>query len=65
MDVSPDGLAALLEVAVTLDNNPNDERIQTLLLPLFQTTEQRLASTPATTEPNVLPFAGVQPTWLP
>ncbi|MEM9120452.1 MAG: Ig-like domain-containing protein [Cyanobacteria bacterium P01_F01_bin.56] len=65
MDVSPDGLAALLEVAVTLDNNPNDERIQTLLLPLFQTTEQRLASTPATTEPNVLSFAGVQPTWLP
>ena len=65
MDVSPDGLAALLAVAVSLDGSPNNEQTQTVLLPLFQTTEQRLAGTPTVAEPNILPLTAMQPTWLP
>jgi hypothetical protein len=65
MDVSPDGLAAILAVALSPDDNPANERVQTVLLPLFQTTEQRLAGIPTATEPNILPLAGRQPTWLP
>jgi hypothetical protein len=65
MDVSPDGLAAILAVALSPDDNPANERVQTVLLPLFQTTEQRLDGIPTATEPNILPLAGRQPTWLP
>jgi len=65
MDIAPDGLAALLSVAIAADGNPADEHIQTVLLPLFQTTDQRLTGTPASTTPQILPFAGVNPAWLP
>ncbi|NEQ44524.1 MAG: Ig-like domain-containing protein [Leptolyngbya sp. SIOISBB] len=65
MDISPDGLAALLAIAVSPDGSPNNEQIQTVLLPLFQTTEQRLAGTPSVSEPNILPLTAMQPTWLP
>jgi len=65
MDVSPDGLAAILSVALSPDDTPANERVQTVLLPLFQTTEQRLDGIPTATEPNILPLAGRQPTWLP
>ena len=65
MNISPDGLAAILAVALSPDGNPANEQVQTVLLPLFQTTEQRLAGIPTATEPNILPLAGNQPTWLP
>ena len=65
MDIAPDGLAALIEVALPSLEDPTVEATQTLLLPLFQTTDQRLAGTPTQTMPQVLPFAGVSPQWLP
>ncbi|MGD1859857.1 MAG: Ig-like domain-containing protein [Leptolyngbyaceae cyanobacterium] len=65
MDISPDGLAALLEVALPTGDSTGAEQIQTLLLPLFQTTEGRLAGTPTAATPQPLPFVGAQPTWLP
>ncbi|MEL6397621.1 MAG: Ig-like domain-containing protein [Cyanobacteria bacterium J06626_4] len=61
MNISPDGLAIALEVA----SPTPDGAAQNLLLPLFQTTEERLTGTPAQTEPQVLPFTGATPTWLP
>ncbi|MEM7648546.1 MAG: hypothetical protein AAF283_05180, partial [Cyanobacteria bacterium P01_A01_bin.70] len=61
MNISPDGLAIALEVA----SPTPDGAAQNLLLPLFQTTEQRLTGTPAQAEPQVLPFTGTVPTWLP
>lgn len=65
MDIAPDGLAAVLEVAVSPDGSPNNEETQTVLLPLFQTTAQRLEGKPTATNPQILPFAGMNPTWLP
>lgn len=73
LSISPDGLAALIEVAAPSESTdgatgeavPESFSVQTLLLPLFTTTEDRLAGTPAPTPPQVLPFAGVRPTWLP
>ncbi|MGD1932739.1 MAG: Ig-like domain-containing protein [Leptolyngbyaceae cyanobacterium] len=61
MNISPDGLAIALEVA----SPTPDGAAQNLLLPLFQTTEERLTGTPAQAAPQVLPFTGVAPTWLP
>lgn len=65
MDVSPDGLAALIEVALPSLDDPTVEVTQTILLPLFQTTDQRITGTPAQAVPQVLPFAGISPQWLP
>ncbi|MBE7381132.1 MAG: hypothetical protein F6J95_006955 [Leptolyngbya sp. SIO1E4] len=65
MSLSPDGLAALLEVTVPSADNPNVFSVQTVLLPLFTTTEERLTGTPTQTEPQVLPYSGLLPTWLP
>lgn len=65
LDISPDGLAALLSVAVAAEDDPTQEQIQTVLMPLFQTTEQRLAGTPVATDPQILPFGGINPAWLP
>lgn len=66
MDISPDGLAALLEISLSPPDEPTTEETQTILLPLFQTTEQRINGTPPEqATPQVLPFTGVSPTWLP
>lgn len=65
MSVSPDGLAALVEVAVPDNEQPNVFSVQMLLLPLFRTTEERQSRTPTQVAPQVLPFSGVLPTWLP
>ncbi|MEM9769780.1 MAG: Ig-like domain-containing protein [Cyanobacteria bacterium P01_D01_bin.71] len=65
MDISPDGLAALIEMAAAAGDSADVEQTQTILLPLFQTTEQRLEGTPVAAAPQRLPFVGTQPTWLP
>lgn len=65
MDVSPDGLAALVEISMPTPEDPSIENTQVALLPLFQTTEERVNGTPAQAMPKVLPFAGRTPTWLP
>ena len=65
MSIAPDGLAALLAVALTSPEDPTEETTQTVLLPLFQTTDQRVTGTPTQTVPQVLPFVGNAPTWLP
>ncbi len=65
MDISPDGLAMLLEVAIPNNTDPDSESSQIILLPLFATTDQRLTATPSQTLPQVLPYSGRLPTWLP
>jgi len=65
MDIAPDGLAALSEVAFGMTGESDSPETQTALLPLFQTTDQRLTGTPAQGTPQILPFAGHRPTWLP
>jgi hypothetical protein len=65
MDISPDGLAALIEVSFSATSETTTPATQTALLPLFQTTDQRLTGVPAQTAPQILPFAGTAPTWLP
>ncbi|MDB9527547.1 hypothetical protein PN498_16230 [Oscillatoria sp. CS-180] len=67
MDISPDGLAALVEVALMTpdDVTTATEVEQTLLLPLFETTDQRLLAIPTQTAPQILPSEGTLPTWLP
>jgi hypothetical protein len=64
MNVSPDGLAMLLEVSVPGEEEAT-EISQLILLPLFATTEQRLTATPTQSIPQVLPYAGRSPVWLP
>ncbi|MGF1458346.1 MAG: hypothetical protein ACFBSG_04900 [Leptolyngbyaceae cyanobacterium] len=65
MDIAPDGLAALIGVTSANSDASNAEQTQTVLLPLFATTEQRLSGTPAAAAPQVLSLEGTQPTWLP
>lgn len=65
MDVSPDGLAAIVEISSSADDELTTETTQMILLPLFETTEQRLNGTPAQSMPQILPFVGESPTWLP
>jgi hypothetical protein len=65
MDISPDGLAALVEVSWPSPEDPSAEMTEIALLPLFQTTEQRLNGIPAQTTPQILPFQGRSPMWLP
>ena len=65
MDISPDGLAALVAISLPTPNGPTTESTQIVLLPLFETTDQRMTGTPSQTIPQVLPFSGRLPTWLP
>lgn len=68
MDISPDGLAAILEVSLSNTTDAEDsgtEITQTILLPLFQTSEERLLGSPSQATPQVLPFMGTSPRWLP
>lgn len=65
MDVSPDGLAALVDISQAVPDTPTREVTQSILLPLFQTTEQRLAGIPTVTIPKILPLTGIHPQWLP
>lgn len=64
-NLSPDGLAALLEISAPEDAVADRVAVQTILLPLFRTTAARLSGTPAPTDPQLLPFAGASPAWLP
>lgn len=64
MSLAPDGLAALLEVVSAIDGAAVPTT-QTLLLPLFDSSQALLAETPANAIPQVLPYAGSSPTWLP
>lgn len=74
LSVAPDGLALLLDDKVPADPTNSDLRgvdgsaIATShlwLLPLFQSSEDRLDGDPAQLEPQQLPMLGLQPTWLP
>ena len=65
MSLSPDGLAILMAVAVPSETNAEGWTEQMILLPLFATTEERLAGTPVQTMPQVLPYSGLLATWLP
>ncbi len=65
LSIAPDGLAALLEVAVPTPENPNAFTVQTVLLPLFASTDERLSGTPAQAEPQILPYVGSSPQWFP
>lgn len=65
MSISPDGLAAVIAVALPMGNDGNAELVQTILLPFFTTTEGRLSGMPAPTQLQVLPYVGTLPTWLP
>lgn len=65
MDIAPDGLAALIEVTYGMTDGTATPATQTALLPLFETTDQRLNGVPAQAAPQILPFAGTTPTWLP
>lgn len=68
MSVSPDGLALLLDLSPINVGDPTtqaDTGEQIWLLPLFTTTEERLAGLPVQNQPEKLPFQGLQATWLP
>ncbi|NER79631.1 MAG: hypothetical protein F6K42_08625 [Leptolyngbya sp. SIO1D8] len=65
MSIAPDGLAALVEMAVPNESSPGIFSVQTILVPLFTTTEERLTGTPAQNTSQVLPYSGLLPTWLP
>lgn len=65
LSIAPDGLAALMELSVPSPDDPMAETMQMVLLPLFSTTEERLNGMPSQTTPQVLPYAGRSPQWLP
>ena len=65
MSIAPDGLNALLEVSVLDTANPTVASVQTLLLPLFETSQDLRAGISGALQPQILPNAGLLPTWLP
>ncbi|MFG6099255.1 hypothetical protein SPB21_28670 [Leptothoe sp. ISB3NOV94-8A] len=74
MSLAPDGLALLFDEttpSATADNSvvlDDDIAIATSkiwLLPLYQTSDDRLNKRPQPVEPQALPFAGINPVWIP
>jgi len=65
LSVAPDGLAALLEVSAPVPAAPDRFSVRTLLLPLFNTSEERLAGIATPNQPQELPYRGVLPQWFP
>jgi hypothetical protein len=74
MSLSPDGLAVLFDETVAADEEAAGIRAEDgraiatgrlWLLPLFETTESRLAKTPKPVQAQALPFPGLHPVWLP
>ena len=72
MSLAPDGLAILYdEVTPGADNSAIvDDGVaiatsKLWLLPLYQTSEARLNKEPQPIEPQMLPFAGLNPLWIP
>ncbi|MBT9311161.1 hypothetical protein [Leptothoe kymatousa] len=72
MSLAPDGLAILYdEITPGADNSAIvDDGVaiatsKLWLLPLYQTSEARLSKRPQPIEPQALPFAGLNPTWIP
>lgn len=68
--LSPDGLAILFDEALsdepqTLDDGSTSPTHRLWLLPLFSTSEERLAGDPVSLPPTELDIAGRSPTWLP
>lgn len=68
--LSPDGLAILFDEALadesqTLDDNFTGATHRLWLLPLFSTSEERLAGEPIPLPPTELEIAGRNPVWLP
>lgn len=66
MSLAPDGLDALLEVAVPNASNPDAVGGQTLLLNLFESPQALSTGIFSRPEsPQLLPYEGLSPTWLP
>lgn len=66
MSLSPDGIALLLNVTtLQADVPPSQESQQIWLLPLFQTTAERLTGSPVQNKPEQLPLVGSMVAWLP
>ncbi|MBT9316965.1 TolB-like translocation protein [Leptothoe spongobia] len=74
MSLAPDGLALLFdEIVPSVDADSsaiaNDgiaiSTAKIWLLPLYQTSDARLKKQPQPVEPQVFPFSGINPTWIP
>ncbi|MEM6436890.1 MAG: hypothetical protein AAF773_24015 [Cyanobacteria bacterium P01_D01_bin.115] len=70
MSLSPDGLALLFDRAVSSEgvdpSAANGATSEIWLVPLYKTPTERISGLPSSDiEPQSLPFAGVQPIWLP
>ncbi len=74
MSLAPDGLALLFDEKLPSNNANNsvilDDGIaiataKLWLLPLYQTSDDRLNKRPQAIEPQAFPFAGINPVWIP
>ena len=72
MSLAPDGLALLFaetipsgDESVPLDGGGAIATAKMWLLPLYQTSEDRLNKRPQSIEPQAFPFAGLNPVWIP
>ena len=74
MSLAPDGLALLFDEAMpsteadelaVLDDGIAIAAAKLWLLPLYTTSDARLNKQPEPIEPQALPFAGINPTWIP
>lgn len=74
MSLAPDGLALLFDEkvpsanadnSVVLDNGVAISTAKLWLLPLYQTSDERLNKRPQSIEPQAFPFAGLNPVWIP
>ncbi|MEM9264744.1 MAG: hypothetical protein AAGA46_04395 [Cyanobacteria bacterium P01_F01_bin.13] len=72
MSLAPDGLALLFDETIPGTDNSavsNDgiaiATARLWLLPLYQTSDARLNQQPQSIEPQVFPFSGLNPIWIP
>lgn len=72
MSLAPDGLALLFAETIpsndgstALDDGGAIATVRMWLLPLYQTSEDRLNKRPQSIEPQAFPFAGLNPVWIP
>ena len=74
MSLAPDGIALLFNEtvpsvdagnSVVLDDGTAIASSKLWLLPLYQTTADRLNKRPQPIEPEAFPFAGISPVWVP
>ena len=72
MSLAPDGLALLFDQttpgtgdSAILDDGVPISTSRLWLLPLYQTSDDRLNKSPQAIDPQAFPFAGINPAWIP